>query len=263
MRPIPATALLAICLVVPAHTQTVERHIAMGDSLHDALEPAEALEHYRAALVLDSADYEALWKFTRSQVDVAKQIDDDGPTQRRDSMYAVARSYAERAVRADSLGADGHFALALALGQLSLTQGGRERIRFARLIYDEAAKAVELDPDHGGAYHILGAWHAEVRRLSGLTRFLAKTLFGGGFMGRASWDSAVVHLERSVALRGDYLHHRLELAEVYLDLDRLAEARYHLAHPIKLPPTTDVLDPEYRESAQRLLRKIRERTGIP
>ncbi|MFQ6046230.1 MAG: tetratricopeptide repeat protein [Gemmatimonadales bacterium] len=257
-------AVVTLCwalLPVGARAQTLEEHIALGDSLHDALLPAEALEHYRAALVLDSTNYEALWKFVRSQVDVAKQIKDNGPTELRDSLYEVAGRYAEAAVAANPEGADGHFVLALALGRLSRTKGGRERVQFGKEIYDAAARAIELDPSHDGAEHVLGAWHAEIRRLSGITRFLAKTLLGGGYMGRASWDSAIVHLQRAVELRPEHIYHRVELAEVYLDLDRFAEARHYLEPVVDLPPVTDVLDPEHKKRAAELLAEIRRRTG--
>lgn len=255
---------VSLCLAmfaVESPAQTLQEHVASGDSLHNALKPADALEHYRAALAIDSTNYEALWKFVRSQVDVAKQIKDDGPTELRDSLYEVAGRYAEAAVAANPGAAEGHFVLALALGRLSRTKGGKERVRFGKEIYDAAARALELDPNHDGAEHVLGAWHAEIRRLSGITRFLAKTLLGGGYMGRASWDSAIVHLQRAVELRPEHIYHRVELAEVYMDLERYAEARYYLEPVAGLPPVTDVLDPEHKRRAAELLAEIRRLTG--
>ncbi|MGH9259493.1 MAG: tetratricopeptide repeat protein, partial [Acidimicrobiales bacterium] len=155
-------------------------------------------------------------------------------------------------------GADGHFALALVLGRLSRTKGSKERVRFAKVIFDEATRAIEIDSTHDGAHHVLGAWHAEVKRLSGLQRFFAKTLFGGGFLDRGSWDEAVAHLERAVALRPDYIYHRLELAEVYVDRGRYSSAR-ELLVSIEALPVADVLDPQYKEEAAALLGEIRDK----
>jgi len=247
---------LAIALQAPA-----AEHIARGDSLTAGLQPEAALGEFRRALALDSTAYVAWWKAAEALIDIAKQRPGrDDPY--RDSLYLEARAAAAAAIRIDSLGAEGHFALAHALGRYARTRGGRERVRYGRMIYDEAARAVALDPRHDGAHHVLGAWHAEVRRLSGVTRFLAKALFGAGFLGRASWDSSTAHLERAVDLRPDFIYHRLELAQVYLDRHRDGDAREQLQRIATLP-VRDVMDPIYREEAARLRAAIRYETSRP
>lgn len=235
--------------------------VSHGDSLHEALEPAEALDAYEAALAVDSTHYAALWSAARSQVDVAKQLtgDADSIVARRDSMYGIAQRYAERAVAVDSTRADGWFALALALGQRSRTKSGAERLEFARRISESCGRGLALDSAHSGLHHVLGAWHAEVQRLSGFTRFIARTILGAGFLGRASWDSAAAHLARAVALDPEYLFHRLELARIYVDMERWAPAREQLRRIAELPPTSDVMDPVYKEEAAALLEEIEGR----
>jgi tetratricopeptide (TPR) repeat protein len=256
-----APALPPFCPPAPAlFAQTPAERLARADSLHDALKPTEELAELKAALAEWPDDGAALWRAARAQVDVAKQIKGEHEYTRgvRDSVYQVAREYAERAVAADSTEAEAHFVVSLALGQLSRTRSGKERVRFARTIYDEAARTVALDSMHDGAHHVLGAWHAEIKRLSGITRFFAKTLFGAGFMDRANWDSAAAHLERAVALDSSYVHHRLELAEIYVDRQRWADARAQL-EAIPTLPDRDVLDGDHRKSAAALLEKIRDR----
>lgn len=235
-------------------------HVALGDSAHAALHPDQALRHYQAALATEPGNYGALWRAARSIADVAKQIEGnaDSLKRKRDSLYTVGRDYAERAVKADSTRAEGHYVVAMVLGRLSRTKGSKERVRFAKIIYDEAARAVQIDSTHDGAQHVLGAWHAEVKRLSGIQRFFAKALFGGGFMGVASWDSAVVHLQRAVALKPDHIYHRLELAGVYIDLDRYTDARALLTSIAALP-VADVMDPTYKREAVEQLDEIRDK----
>jgi len=256
------SSLAATLLVAnPASAQTIAEHIAAGDSLYDALQPDAAAEQYRAALFMNAGNYEVLWKLARAQMDVAKQLLGDENEEKRDRLYNDAWIYAAEARRVDSLDAEGHFMLASVLGRLSRTKGGTERVRFGKEIYNEAATALELNPQHDGAHHVIGAWHAEVKRLSGITKFFAKTFLGGGFMGIASWDSATVHLEKSVEIKPDYIFHRLELAEIYLDLDQYTAAREQLAQ-ISVLPVSDVMDPIHKETAARLLDEIEERNQI-
>lgn len=258
----PLSILLALlALAAPrAAAQDADPRLARIDSLHDALKPAEALAAAILVLDADPTNYGALWRAARADVNVAKRIRGEHEYTRgvRDSVFAVAEQYARRAVAADSTDAEGHFVVALALGELSRTRGGKARVNFAREIYDEAAAALARNPGHDGAHHVLGAWHAEIKRLSGVTRFFAKTLLGAGFMDRAAWDSAAVHLERAVALEPDYIHHRLELAEVYADMARWADAAAQL-DAIPSLPTRDVLDDLHRASAAALLERVRKR----
>jgi len=248
--------MFSIVLALSFVAQNPVNHIALGDSA-GLMHPDVQLRHYQAALAADSLRYEANWKAARAIADVAKQIQGnaDSLKQRRDSLYAVGRVYAERAIRADSTKADGHYVLAMVLGRLSRTKGSKERVRYAKIIYDEATRAVQIDSTHDNAHHVLGAWNAEVKRLSGFQRFFAKALYGGGFMDKATWDDAVRQLQTAVRLRPDHIYHRLELAEVYIDLGKYSLARVQLQAIAALPPV-DVLDPQYKEDAAALFKDI-------
>jgi tetratricopeptide (TPR) repeat protein len=249
--------MLSIIVALSLATQSPVNHIAEGDAA-GPMHPDVQLHHYQAALAVDSTSYEANWKAARAIGDVAKQIQGnaDSLKRRRDSLYAVGRVYAERAIRADSTKPDGHYVLAMILGRLSRTKGSKERVRYAKIIFDEATKAVQIDSTYDLAHHVLGAWHAEVKRLSGFQRFFAKALFGGGFMDRANWNDAVMHLETAVRLAPEHIYHRLELAEVYVDLGKYSKAREQLQAIAPLP-VTDVMDPQYKKEAADLLADIK------
>ena len=255
MRFIPLVALL---VAAPLAAQTAAEHIALGDSANPFLHPDVALRHYREALALDSLNFAANWKAARAMADIAKQLEGDSTKGRRDSLYSVGRTYAERALRIDSVHAEGHYVVALVLGRLSRTRGGKERVRFARIIYDEAMRAAQIDSTLDGAWHVLGAWNAEVKRLSGFTRFFAKALFGAGFMDKANWEDAQRFLERAVAIRPSHVYHRLELAQVYIDVGKYSRAREQLT-TIETLPIGDVMDPTYKREAARLLTEIRDK----
>src|SRR5438552_13870892 len=244
-------------MILALLAQNPVNHVALGDGA-GLMHPDVALRHYQAALAIDSLSYEANWKAAPANADGARHIqgNDDSLKHRRDSLYSVGRGYAERAIRADSTRADGHYALSMVLGRLSRTKGSKERVRYAKIIFDEATRAVQIDSNHDNAHHVLGAWHAEVKRLSGLQRFFAKALFGGGFMDKASWDDAVRHLERAVAIAPDHIYHRLELAEVYTDLGKYSKAREQ-CKVIATLREGDVMDAQYKKDAADLLVDIK------
>ena len=267
------TAFILLGALRIAAQTTPAEHIALGDSARAALHSDAALRHYQAAVeeiqravgtqlqtiagvhTPNPIYCEALWKAAREISDVAKQLLGDSLKQRRDSLYSIGRTWAEAALQADSSVANAHFSLALVLGRLSRTRGGKERVRFGKIIYDETERTIQMDPRHDGAYHILGMWNAEVKRLSGFTRFAAKTFLGAGFMSRASWDSAVANMERAVQLNPQHIYHRLELASVYLDVDQAAKAKEQL-QAIAALPDGDPMDPYYKRLAAAALADI-------
>ncbi len=238
-----------------AAAQGVHDHVSLGNTAMQVHDLRTALAHYRAALALDSTDYEANWRASIALLDEGEQIPDDVKSPQRDSLYARAERLARRAVAADSLGADGHFALAASVGRASLSMGKKARIRRASLIRDEALRTIALNPRHDGAYHILGVWNAEIMRLSGLSRFFAKSLLGAGVFKQASWDAATSNMERAVALDPGRLYHRLELAQIYADRKRYGEARAQLRELLALPDR-EIMDSTYRREAERLEAKI-------
>jgi tetratricopeptide (TPR) repeat protein len=250
-----------LCVLVSAAgpaalaAQDAADHVAMGAHAMESHDLRTGLAHFEAALASDSGSYEANWRAAMALLDMGEQIPDSVKSSERDSLYARAESLARRAVDADSTRPEGHFALAAAVGRASLTMGKKDRIRRAALIRDEARKAIALDSTYDGAYHIVGRWNAEIMRLSGFSRFFAKSFMGAGIFKEASWDSAVVNLEKAVALDPRRIYHRLELARVYADRKRYDDARAQLAEAESLPER-EIRDSAYKREAGELAARL-------
>jgi tetratricopeptide (TPR) repeat protein len=254
-----AAAALAVAAWLPAaalaaQTAAVD-HVADGAAAAGAHRLGEALAHYALALEQDSLDAEANWRTALALVDSGKQTPDSVESEERDSLYDLAEIHARRAVSATPNDAQAHFILAVAIGRAALTKGTQERVRRATEIRNQAMRAIELDPAHDGAYHVLGRWNAEVMRLSGIKRFFAKSFLGADVFGKASWSGAVSNLERAVELNPTLIYHRLDLAQIYADVGRYGDARAQLQRAASLPET-DVMDPGYKREAAALLAAI-------
>jgi tetratricopeptide (TPR) repeat protein len=252
-------------LVLPLALLTALRISALaGQSAADDLargkeftskDPHGALEAFEAVLQLDSLNYDANWGAAQALVDIGKETPDSVKSPARDSLYARAERLARIAVQADSTGADGHYMLAAAIGRASLTKSKKERVRRAAEIRNEALKALELNPEHDKAYHVIGRWNAEIMRLSGLTRFFAKNFLGGAVFNSASWQDAIDNMQKAVELNPNSVYHRLDLARIYVDRDRYSDAREQLTRIAELP-VFDAMDPEYQREAATLLTQI-------
>ena len=234
-------------------SQNVSDLLSAGDRESVARRPQAALGHYEQAVQAEPKSYSALWKAAREAVDLGefeKNIDT------RTALYGRATDYARRAVVANANDAEGHFQLARAVGRTALAANPRERVKYALEVRDEALKALQLHPKHPGALHVLGVWNAEVMRLNGFSRAVAKAFLGGQVLGSASWPEAIRYMESSVAVEPNRLVHHLDLARVYRDAGRRNEARAAYQAALRAP-FQDANDDQYRKSADEELKKLR------
>jgi tetratricopeptide (TPR) repeat protein len=233
-----------------AGAQSAADHVALGDKEYVAMRAPAALQHYEEAIKLDPKNYEALWKASRSAVDLGSYESND---KKREEYFKSAELYARRAVEANPADAEGHFNLARALGKNALTQSPRARIKYANDVRTHALECLKIDPKHAGCLHVMGMWNAEVMRLNGFTRMVAKNFLGGKIFDSASWAEAKRYMEESVANDPTRIIHHLDLAGVYRDMGDKAKARAEWQAVMKLP-NSDYNDGRFKGEADAALR---------
>jgi tetratricopeptide (TPR) repeat protein len=245
--------LCALGIARPALTQSSAREqIAQGDHEYEVRRVPAALERYRAALLSEPKNYDALWKASRAEVDLAESY---GKGKAQDEALARAEALGQQAVAVNANGAEGHFALARAAGRRALSVGARDRIKFANLVRSEAIATLKADSLHAGALHVLAMWHAEVMRVDPFSRAIARAFLGANVFKLASWDEAQRLLEQAVAVDPLRLVHRLDLAAVYADRGMKAKARETYETIIRAP-VREFNDEVYQRLATERLRKL-------
>jgi len=252
LKHLALAALLALSPLA-AGAQSAAEHVAMGDRDHAALNASSALARYEAALAAEPTHGPALWKASLEAADLGEASKDEA---QRKALFAKAEGYARRAVAASPDDADAHFALARALGRAALSMGKRDRVKYAGDVRTHALKALELNPRHPGALHVMGVWNAEVMRLSGLERFFAKNLLGGKVFDSANWNEAVSYMECAVAAEPDRITHRLDLGRIYADVGNKAKAREQYEWVVRATPR-EYNDAHYKLEAERALASLR------
>jgi tetratricopeptide (TPR) repeat protein len=245
-------ALGIFALASHAGAQSPADHVSLADAAYKERRTKDALDHLLRAIAGDPADYEALWKASRSEVDLAERAA-KGPAM--DVLLDSGQRNAEAAIRARPDDAEGHFALARVLGRRALSVGSRERIRFSKIIRAEALDALKINSTHPGALHVLGMWNAEVMRVNGLARTFARAFMGADVFQLASWDEAQRLLEASVQHDPTRIVHRLDLAGIYADRGDKKRAQ-ELYLWIASAPLVDPNDDLYKRQAAERLKQL-------
>lgn len=216
-------------------------------------EVAAQLPLANVTTVTEPSTYAELWQASAIAVD---QGEFERDVAVRSALYAKATAYARRAVALNPGDAEGHFHLARALGRTALALGPRERVKYGIAVREHSLEALKTSPRHPGALHVMGVWNAEIMRLNGLSRAVAKTFLGGQVFSTASWNEAARYLELAVQVEPNRLVHHLDLARVYRDMGRKDEAR--AAYRAALAsPDFDPNDRVYRQHASEELAKLR------
>jgi len=244
-------AIVIMTLGAVVHAQPAPEHIRRGDEAYRVRKADEALVHFMRAIVLEPANYEAQWKASRAESDLAEAA---GLSANK-RLVESAELHAQAAVRLRPDLADGHFALVRALRLRSLDAGVRDRARFADAIRSEALAALQADPQHPGALHALGMWHAELMRVNGMSRKFALWFLGADLFESANWDDAQQLLEDAVRLDPGRIIHRLNLAGIYADRGDKTRARQMYAS-IASFPLVDPNDDLYKRQAAERLAKL-------
>jgi hypothetical protein len=254
------TVVSALVLAVPAAgaaqntaENAVTEWVAAGDREVVARRPEAALRQFEAALQAAPSDYGVLWRTSAALID-ANEFNPNA--EERKAAFSRAGDLARRAIGVRPDRVEAHFHLARAIGREALSVGARERTKYALAVRDAALGTLAIDSLHAGALHIMGRWNAEVMRLNGFTRMIAKTFMGGKVFGEASWGEAVRLLERANALEPKRTVHLLALGEVYRDHDEPDKARDALQAAIDAP-LRDANDEAYKREAARALKALR------
>lgn len=242
----------------PAVSTTVPSPIASpitrADALLESGDAPASLGLLEAVLVEFPHNFEARWRAVRGEVVMGLLTPD------RETRNAWFRRAAEEGDSALALRPDDPDAMDWALaawGNLALQTGPRESARAGRRVWDLSHRILEERPDDAMAHHALGVLHNEIVTMNGFARFWAKVLVGGGWVGKASWEEARIHLGRAVELAPDDVLYRSRYAEVLDLLERWDEARAQidtaLARPVHTP-----LDSVMHARAERVKRGIPE-----
>lgn len=226
-----------------------DRLVREGLDAEARLDSNAALVLYQKADAVRPNDAFILQKIARQYSDLVV----DQPNAASKKRFAqTALDHAQRAVALKPDDAVNVLSLAICHGKLALYSDTQSKIRYSRLVKEEAERALALDPRYAWAHHVLGRWHYEVAELGSTSRFFVRVLYGG--LPEASIDQALQHLQRATQLEPDELNHWLEVGFAFAAAGRLAEAREAWERGLAMPVRGKHDEPSKQRAREALAR---------
>ena len=171
-------------------------------------------------------------------------------TKVRDDYYAVAKIYAENALKIDPTYSEANTAMAIMLGRTTLTKSGKEKVIAAKNLKKYVDAAIKSNALNFLAWHVLGRWHYEISNLNFIERAAVKMFYGG--FPPSSLKEGITAFEKSKALTPGFILNYFELAKAYHRNDEKAKAIALINEMLLLPNHTED-DPTIKETGKKLL----------
>jgi tetratricopeptide (TPR) repeat protein len=164
----------------------------------------------------------ALYRQALEEIEDKYQAHVEGKKEKQ-ATFAQGVYYGKKAIAAEPEKPDGHYWLAVNNGKYGEAKGVMKSLALVKPIKQSLNKVIELDRNYedGGADRVLGRVYFKLPGIAG-----------------GSKDKSMEHLEKSKELGPDDPLTRVYLAETYLALDKIEEARAELEYVLNMNPDT-------------------------
>lgn len=203
----------------PIDAQTVSELIAQGDALHNQFDTYGAFKAYKAASILDSTNFDVLWKMAGELIDMGNELPKSND---QAAKYREAEVISRKAIYLNPNHTKGHVMLALALEKTALGYTGTDRVKTLNQSRIAAEKAIEINAEEDLALSLLGRWNREMTNTAWITRTFSKLFVVS--TPPATYEKAADQFAKAIAINHNCISHYLELGKTLVLLEKWTEA---------------------------------------
>lgn len=158
--------------------------------------------------------------------------DDSKPGNPPLAQYRHMEYLAKKSLKLDSSNSESHYAYAFCIGVISEYASHKQQIAIAGIMKKELDKCLKLNPRNAGAYHLLGRWYDKLASFNSVEKMAVKVLYGTT-LPEGTYEEAAKAYEKAILYEPDYILHQYELAVVYHQMNKDADARLWLENALK------------------------------
>ena len=172
------------------------------------------------AIALYPNNIDLLWRLARAHFEIADQTENKDIHKKH---FYPGLDAVKKAIKLNPNSAKVNHWYAVLIGQIGLLEGTEQKIKNSYEVEKYALRAIELDSDYDGTYHVMGRWHYELANLSWIERKIAEWVYSTPPEG--GYDQAADFFKKAITVKEDEIRHYFWLAKTYLEMDAYKEAK--------------------------------------
>ncbi|MFQ6615395.1 MAG: tetratricopeptide repeat protein [Fidelibacterota bacterium] len=229
-----AAALIVSVGLFPLRGQTVDSYLDRADERHEQNDFPGSYELLKDAEELDPDNLEVLWRLARAHFDFSDNTDDE---ELIESHVRQGFEYAQRALGTDDASAKAHKWYGILIGRVGEIEGTEQKIKNSYKVAEHTLRAIELDPEDDGTYHVMGRWHFTLADLNWFERTIASLVYAAP--PEASFEEARDYFQKAIDKEPGDIRHYVWLGKTLIQLDDEEGARGALNRGLAIRPQSE------------------------
>ena len=247
---------LLILFTVSTFAQTLQELLEQGDNYYKQFDNKKALEVYQKADKMYPANWEVIWRISRSYVDIGEHMPSSTGDQedQQVEVYKTALAWADSSIKLEPKKSLSYLRRAIANGRIALFKGVFTVAGVVNQVRDDLYMALKLN--NGGddiqaiTNYVLARTHGKVSAKWSV----ARAALG---LGWADLDSAWIYYDKALKLDDKLMMIYVDHAKLLFEEDEYEKAKTNLEKALKCP-IRDEDDKMRIEEAKELLKKVNE-----
>ncbi|HVO73832.1 MAG TPA: hypothetical protein VMT35_07400 [Ignavibacteriaceae bacterium] len=210
-----------------------DEYLQTGDEYYKKFDIQSAADNYEQAFKIDPDNYTVLVKLVRIYNDIGEDFYEKRNKEESEKYIRKAVETAEffKGKYPDS--ADAYAYIAMSYGNLALYEGGKEKVKLAKRIEENAKKSIEIDSSRYLPYVILGIYYRQISNLSWIERLFANTFYGD--VPEGSYEQSLEMFRKVLKISPGMITATFQMALVYRDMDNIEMEKKLLKKVLTLP----------------------------
>ena len=222
-----------ILFQIPNQANNLEHYIMQGDSAYKKFELESALIYYRKAFEINPENYNSLERMTKICNDLAEFYYELKEEDKAEKIVYEGVDHAKEFRKLFPDSAKVYTYLAWSFGNQALFEGGKEKIKLAHKIRDNATKAIAMDTTDYLPYIILSIYNRQIASLSWFERLFANTFFGD--VPEGSFEDAKKYMLKALQIQPNIIIAYFHLSLIYREMDEEEKEVVALKKILDLP----------------------------
>ena len=231
----------------------LKEYLDKGDESFKQLKNLDAMNYYEQAYKIDPDNFNVMIRLVRSYNDVGEEYYELKNRNDAELYINKAVDFAVLFKNKFPDSAEAYAYLSMSYGNIALFKGGKEKVKYANLVEQNAKKSISINGNNFLPYLILGIYYRELASLNWVERTFANTFLGS--LPKGTYEDSERYLKKALSIDPDIIVVVYHLSKTYKEMGRTNE-EVSLLKQVQVMQIRNFRDKFAKEKAARRLSQL-------